>query len=410
MATKVKGNILQKEIQNYLGSWRKERKDLLYQLVIGIIESETAVIWKVAERLRKRGVKVESRYKQITRFLDCKDLDWSGWNELILKLLGVKEKLTLLVDRTDWKSGSKHFNLLVFSVLTPCGSIPIAVKDLDKMGNSSSAERIELLKEVGDKIGWNRIGWVLADREFIGQEWWGFMRKRNVHLCIRIRESTRIGQLKEVISAKHVQQIRDLQLNESVVLPGKQVVHGQKVKTIALKILNDKGKEEYVIIASSKSAKDALDRYRCRWNIENMFKHCKTDGFNLENIQLRKSHKIEALFRVLGLAYLITLETGVLMEKIGVVKILKHGYRAKSIFRKGIQALQQILQDGEISLNQLMLHLFTTQRRRDFRHFIKNYCPIVREFSIELLHLYRISDRYYIYLYTFNDNLYSLKI
>ena len=359
MATKVKGNILQKEIQEYLGGWRKERKDLLYFLVLGIIAAKSAVVWVVAEKIKGSKAKAESRYKQITRFLGSDNLDWSGWTGLILKLSGVKGKLTLIVDRTDWKLGSKHFNLLVFSILTTWGSIPIGVKDLNKRGNSSSTERKELLQKVGDQIGWDRIEWVLADREFIGKDWWGFLRKRKVHLCIRIKESTKIGQLKEVVSAKQIQQIKSLEMNQSIVLPGKQEIYGQKVKTIALKIQNDKGKQEYVIIATSKLVTEALNRYRCRWNIENMFKHCKTDGFYLERIHLRKPEKIEALFKVLGLAYLLTIETGVLAEKIGVVKKLKHGYRVKSIFRKGLQMIHKILDDGEKCLNKLLIVLFT---------------------------------------------------
>lgn len=369
MATKVKGNALDRHMQEYLKGWRKERKDILYKLVFAMISLQTIVLTKLALKIGGTRAKVDSRYKQISRFLGCDNLDWTGWIPMIIKLCGVKGKLTLLMDRTDWKFGSKHFNLLVYSILTERGSIPIAVKDLDQRGNSSSKARIDLLKQIGEQIGWARIEWLIADREFIGKEWWQYLRRRRIHICIRIKESTRIGTLTRVVRLKQIQHIKDLDIDQSITLPGKQEVYGQKVIVIAMKILNDKGKPEYVIIASTKSGQQALERYRKRWNIESMFKHHKTDGFNLEDTHLKSTQKIEVLFRIMGLAYLLTIQAGAMVEELLPVKMLKHGYRSKSLFKKGLELIIQVIDDAKISLNRLLTVIFTTQRRRGLQAY-----------------------------------------
>jgi hypothetical protein len=369
MATQYKGNALRRHMQEYLKGWRKERKDILYKLVFAIISLQTIVLTKLALKIGGTAAKVDSRYKQISRFLGCDNLDWTGWIPMIIMLCGVKGKLTFLLDRTDWKFGSKHFNLLVYSILTERGSIPIAVKDLDQRGNSSSKARIDLLNQIGEHIGWDRIEWLIADREFIGKEWWSFLRRHKIHLCIRIKESTRIGPVKEMVPLKQIKLIKDLEINQSITLSGKREIYGQKVIVIAMKILNDKGKPEYVIIASTKSGQQALERYRKRWNIESMFKHNKTDGFNLEDTHLKSTQKMEVLFRIMGLAYLLTIETGALIEQLLPVKMLKHGYRSKSLFKKGLEIIIQILDETKISLNKLLTVLLTTQRRRDLQPF-----------------------------------------
>jgi hypothetical protein len=47
-------------------------------------------------------------------------------------------------------------------------SLPLFAVELDKTGNSNAKERIELLEKFGKLFDFNRIGSLLADREFIG--------------------------------------------------------------------------------------------------------------------------------------------------------------------------------------------------------------------------------------------------
>ena len=58
-------------------------------------------------------------------------------------------------------------------------------------GNSTQTQRITLLERVqgvlpaGDTLG------MLGDREFIGQDWFVFLRKQGVEVCIRLKKDAR---------------------------------------------------------------------------------------------------------------------------------------------------------------------------------------------------------------------------
>jgi hypothetical protein len=45
---------------------------------------------------------------------------------------------------------------------------------------------MNLLQKVIDLIGIERIGIVVADREFIGQDWFKFLKCNHIHFCIRM--------------------------------------------------------------------------------------------------------------------------------------------------------------------------------------------------------------------------------
>ena len=78
------------------------------------------------------------------------------------------------MDRTNWKHGSKDVNYLVVSIAWQGASIRIFWECLDKKGgNSNTDERIAVMERVLKLIPADRIDNLLADREFIGQEWFG---------------------------------------------------------------------------------------------------------------------------------------------------------------------------------------------------------------------------------------------
>ena len=68
--------------------------------------------------------------------------------KLIFKLLPQKDDLTLVIDKTNWKFGSKNINILMLGVSYKNVAFPFMFKMLDKQGNSNTDERIELLKNI----------------------------------------------------------------------------------------------------------------------------------------------------------------------------------------------------------------------------------------------------------------------
>lgn len=62
--------------------------------------------------------------------------------------------------------------------------------DLDKAGNSNTAERIDLLKEFNEIFGFYRIKSLMADREFVGNKWFEMLNEHKTPYFIRIKENT----------------------------------------------------------------------------------------------------------------------------------------------------------------------------------------------------------------------------
>ena len=86
--------------------------------------------------------------------------------------------------------------------------------------------------------------------------------------------------------------------------------------------------------------------YAERWNIECLFKALKSSGFNVEDTHMTDKTRLESLFGVLVIGVTWSVLVGVLLEKIKPLKVKSHGRLPISIFKRGFEALVQILDSG----------------------------------------------------------------
>jgi len=106
------------------------------------------------------------------------------------------------------------------------------------------------------------------------------------------------------------------------------------------------GKTEYLIVARGEPNKYAIKEYKVRWQIETMFGCLKSRGFNFEETHLRHAEKIGKLLMLLGLGLLLAVMMGefqVEITKQVKMKLKKNKRYAKSLFRIGLDALQNLL-------------------------------------------------------------------
>ena len=134
----------------------------------------------------------KSSYRRIQRFMSEFDLPMEIVSKLIFKLLPQKDDLTLVIDKTNWKFGSKNINILMLGVSYKNVAFPLMFKMLAKQGNSNTDERIELLKKYIDWFGRKTINCILADREFIGEKWLEFLNDHKIGYHIRIRYNFKV--------------------------------------------------------------------------------------------------------------------------------------------------------------------------------------------------------------------------
>ncbi len=87
------------------------------------------------------------------------------------------------------------------------------------------------------------------------------------------------------------------------------------------------------------------EAYRRRWRIETCFKHLKTQGFNIEDLNFKDDGKIMLLIAIVIMAYVLSLreafESGSLKQK-----VYRDGRSSMAIsfFRQGISCLRRHVQ------------------------------------------------------------------
>ena len=182
--------------KEHLPSWDLRRARFMASFITGMIQSRSVNLQKVAESF-PGAAKVSSNYRRCQRFFEGFEVDMDAFAQMLSTFLG-EEKWIVAMDRTNWKVGEQNVNILFLCVAYKGMSIPLLWKflgedkSLGKRGNSDTTERKEILKRFIKLFGSERIEALVADREFIGSEWFTFLNEHNIPFIIRIRGNTLI--------------------------------------------------------------------------------------------------------------------------------------------------------------------------------------------------------------------------
>lgn len=210
---------------------------------------------------------------------------------------------TLTMDRTNWKFGDVNINVLVLGIAYDHMSFPILFILLQKRENSNFKERINIMERFIRLFGRDSIKCLVADREFVSNEWFKWLNDNAIQHHIRIRdnfwvEDPRTGRK---IRAQHI--FANLKHGEERILYRIYRVCGE-LCYLAGAIIKDKtGKHEPQILVSFCRPEEALAEYKERWTIETMFKGLKSSVFNIEDTHMIQINRIEQLFGIVIIAY-----------------------------------------------------------------------------------------------------------
>jgi len=91
----------------------------------------------------------------------------------------------------------------------------------------------------------------------------------------------------------------------------------------------------------------------CDQSIETAFGFLKSKGFDLETTRLKHPERMQRLMGVLSVCLLWALLVGHNLQKKKATAIKKHGQRAISLFRRGLDHLQHLLANAENKQKQL---------------------------------------------------------
>jgi len=341
------------KILNYYLNWNKARVTCLAQMVRSIIAVRTVNLSQIAVGFCSKS-KHDSSYKRIQRFLRFFDFNLAVIVKIIFAIFPMPRKIILVMDRTNWKWGKTHVNLLVLSIAYHGVAIPIFWHNLSKAGNSKTQDRINIVSKILNFIGTNKIQYLLADREFVGNIWFDWLIATGIKFIIRIKADTMV---KRSINDKYPTNVATLFRRLKNCKRKSYQNHFWIDKHQLFLSASRSPIGELLILATPNFSRKVLDIYKKRWEIETLFGCLKTKGFCLEDTHLIKENRIEKLFFVLILAFCWSYKSGIEKSKKKNIKTKKHGRKIYTLFRYGLDILRKAILNHSRSLNKL-LNLF----------------------------------------------------
>ena len=230
-------------------------------------------------------------------------------------------------------------------------AFPLCFRMLDKRGNSNTGERIALIRDFITWFGRDRIDCLLADREFVGEEWLGFLNREGIRYHIRIRNNFKVfcPRKQKDIKAWHL--FNDLKVGELRHYRRIVRINGQLCYLSGTKLVRD-GKVDHLILVSFNRPDQALEQYAARWQVETLFRGLKSSGFNIEDTHVVILERLEKLMLLVMIAFVWCYRIGDFIDThLRPIKIKKHGRRAVSVCRYGLDYLSRVLMTGRNELN-----------------------------------------------------------
>jgi len=279
---------------------------------------------------------------------------------MIHQLLGIKGKLTIILDRTNWDYGESHINIFVAAVLYQQAgmhqnfAVPLAWEVFDKKGNSNTIERRRLMRQLFKVVGKKNIEVVLADREFIGDEWLNFLHENEIPFIVRIKKMMFVEYLGKRINALGL---------FALVKYKEKLLFNVKLNNVPVQLAGTRSVDGALVIvaASMNVAGDPLDQYRLRWMIELFFKSAKTKGFNIEETHMTKPVRIKSMFALVALASACAVLAGAVRHHLKKIPVKNHGRPEFSLFTYGLDFIQELFRGTDpsrlVGTNKKKLHL-----------------------------------------------------
>jgi hypothetical protein len=324
-----------RDILNRYFNWNKARMTCFTCMLVSLFKVRTVNLSELACGFESEAT-VESRYKRIKRFFSGFTISFTVLAAWVMTFFDFGETpLYLSMDRTNWQWGKQDINILMLSIVYKGIAIPLIWDLLPKRGNSNTAERIALLKRFTEQFGKKRIACLLADREFVGNAWFSWLRSEGISFCIRIKSNSQtsnsLGLTVDVNTLFYA-----LKPGEQLKLRGARKLWEQKVYLSALRLADG----ELLIVATDKEVDSPMELYGRRWEIETLFSCLKSRGFNFEDTHITKPERIAKLVALLAIGFCWAYKTGEWRHEQKAIKIKKHGRKEISFFRYGLDLLR----------------------------------------------------------------------
>lgn len=329
--------------EHFGGKINQARIKLMSLFVISLCKVQTVNFERLASGFES-STSPASSLRRIQRFIAEFNLDRDLIARFIFALLPEKENLCLSIDRSNWKFGRFDINIFMLGVCYKGLAFPLLFTMLPKRRNSNTIERIKLIERFIDLFGKQCIDALMADREFVGDQWIKYLNDNEIRYYIRIRNNFKVYLPRKGKELKVSWLFNALVTNEYYSYPHIVKIGDQLCYLSGQKIM-EKGKGlSFLIIISFNEPDNAMVYYAQRWQIETCFKAMKSSGFNIEKTHLKDIERVEKLVLLVMIAYLWCYRVGIHLDKdVKKIKRKKHGRNAKSLVKYGLDYIGQIL-------------------------------------------------------------------
>ena len=299
--------------------------------VTGLIQAKNVQLPQIAKHFNDQRTP-QANERRLQAFLTDYTFDYHRV-AMMMTLFIPRGRVTLCLDRTEWTFGQCEVNILMLTARCGEVAIPLFWDLLDNhSGNSAVDDRTKLLDEAIALLGLDRIGLLVADREFVGAQWVKALLARQVGFCLRLPRTHPIRLRNgEVWTVEALLAAKAERYYQQVLVDGQWL-------NVYLKQLTGK---DLLYLAGTYPPRQPGALYRRRWSIEVLFQCLKERGFDLESTHLQSLPKLKKLLALVGLAYGFCLVAGhACHRKLSPISRKAHGYKSQSFARRGKDELE----------------------------------------------------------------------
>ena len=297
--------------------------------------------------------KPQSKTQRIYRFLRHFVFDYAQITRMILSIFDIHSCI-LAMDRTNWKFGKNDVNILFLALVIGNISVPIMWQMLPHGGSCSSEFMKDFLQRFLVKFPEIKIKYLLADREFMSENWLEFLQKKSIDFIIPLKSDHKIridGELQKMTTKQRFKKLKPLEY-----IAFKAILWSKQISIYASK--NADG--DLMVLASSAEIMhhNAFEKYRQRWSIERLFKHLKTGGFDIEKSHITCIERYEKLLAIVSIAAAIIIKQGLIKSEENPL-LIKHKESKSSplwsLFTYGFDSIKHAF----FTSKQLLLKILT---------------------------------------------------
>ena len=286
--------------------WQGARFNFLAPFLLALFKVGSVNLTELATGFCGKAQSASS-YKRLQRFFRAFEIDSDALARFLVHLFPAgKGAWSLPLDRTHWKFGKTEINFLILGIAHQGMALPVMWTVLGKAGKADTQERMALLHRFVAQFGRTRIKALLAEREFVGQDWFAWLQAQGIPFHIRLKRHTFIphswnGPIRADVL------FSSLTPGQSRYLEGGRPVWGCFVPLSALRLAAG----ELLSLASfGVPPQEAFTASARRSEIEPLFGVLKSRGFTCQDSHLTHPDRLGKLLALLALAFAWTYRTG----------------------------------------------------------------------------------------------------